>query len=54
MRFHYFFFSNRDILRVSPDSDTISVRLFAPEFITISKILLDHAARKLRNQIRIS
>ena len=26
----------------------------AQEFITISKITLDHAARKLRNQLRIS
>ena len=57
-------FSNRDVLRVSPDSDTISLRIFAgnrlnsagiaQEFITISKITLDHAARKLRNQLRIS
>ena len=28
VRFHYFFFSNRDVLRVSPDSDTISLRIF--------------------------
>ena len=54
MRFHYFFFSNRDGLQVSPDSDTISLRIFggigsihagiAQEFITTSKITLDHAA----------
>ena len=53
-----FFFYNRDVLRVSPDSDTISSRIFgeigsigleiAQEFITISKITLDHAARKLK------
>ena len=61
--------SNRDVLRVSPDSDTMSLRIFggggggggrlnsagiAQEFITISKITLEHAARKLRNQLRIS
>ena len=55
MRFHYFFFSNRDVLRVSPDSDTTSLRLnSAQEFITISKITLEHAAQKLRNRLRIS
>ena len=27
-RFHYFFFLNRDVLRVSPDSDTMSLRIF--------------------------
>ena len=47
MRFHYFFFSNRDELRVFPDSDTMSLRIFggnrlnsagiAEEFITIRK-----------------
>ena len=57
-----FFFSNRVVLQVSSDSDTISLRIFggnrlnsagiATEFITISKITLDHAARKLRNQLR--
>ena len=26
MSFHYFFFSNPDALRVSPDSDTMSLR----------------------------
>ena len=64
MRFPYFFFSNRDVLRVSPDSDTMSLRIFggigsirleiAQELITISKITLEHAARKLRNQLPIS
>ena len=53
------FFSNRDVLRVSPDSDTMSLRIFggagiAQAFITISKIILEHAARKLRNQLRIN
>ena len=60
-------FSNRDVLRVSPDSDTMSLRIFggggggrlnsagiAQEFITISIITLEHAARKFRNQLRIS
>ena len=28
VRFPYFFFSNRDVLRVSPDSDTMSLRIF--------------------------
>ena len=28
MRFHYFFFSNRDELRVIPDSDTMPFRIF--------------------------
>ena len=65
MRFHYFiFFSNRDELRVIPDSDTMcryeysGNRLhstgIAQEFITISKIALEHATRKLRNQLQIS
>ena len=59
-----FFLSNRDVLRVNPDSDTMSLRIvegnrlnsagIAQEFITISKIALEHAARKLRNQLRIS
>ena len=58
------FFSNRDVIRVSRDSDRMSLRIFggigshsagiAQEFITISKITLEHAARKLRNQLRIS
>ena len=52
------------MLRVSSDSDTMLLRIFggnrlnsagiAQEFITISKITLEHAARKLRNQLRIS
>ena len=28
VRFHYFFFSNRDELRVIPHSDTMSLRIF--------------------------
>ena len=28
MRFHYFFFSYRDVLQVGPDSDTMSLRIF--------------------------
>ena len=27
MRFHYFCLSNRDVVRVSPDSDMISLRI---------------------------
>ena len=59
-----FFFSKRDALRASPDSDTMSLRIFggnrlnsagfAQEFITISKITLEHATRKLRNQLQYS
>ena len=51
------FFSKRNALRASPDSDTMSLRIFevnrlnsagfAQEFITISKITLEHATRKL-------
>ena len=51
MRFHYFFLSNSDELRVIPDSDTMSLRILggggggnrlnsagiAQEFITIRK-----------------
>ena len=58
------FFSKRDALRASPDSDTMSLRIFggnrlnsagfAQEFTTISEITLEHATRKLRNQLRIS
>ena len=53
MRFHYFFFSNLDVLVASPNSDTMSLRIFggnglnlagiAQEFIKISKITLEHA-----------
>ena len=28
MRFHYFFSSNRDVLRVSSDSDTMSLGIY--------------------------
>ena len=58
------FFSNREVLRVSPDSDMMSLRIFggnrlnsagiAQESITVSKITLEYAARKLRNQLQIS
>ena len=57
MRFHLKKFSNRDVLRVSPDVVTNIPRNrlnwagIAQEFITISKITLEHAARKLRNQL---
>ena len=63
VRFHSIFFSNRDVPRVSPDSDTVSLNIrgnrlnsagMAQEFITISKITLEHATRKLRNKLRIS
>ena len=63
MRFYYLFFSNRDELRVVPDSDTMSLRIFG-EIGSIrleshkNSLLLEnnirHAARKLRNQLRIS
>ena len=59
MRFHYLFFSHRDALRVSPDvtnirGNRLNLAGIAQEFITISKITLEHAAGKLRNQLRIS
>ena len=64
VRFRQFIFSNRYVIRGRPDSDTMLLRIFggnrrnsagiAQEFITISKITLEHAARKLRNQSRIS
>ena len=64
MTFHSNNFSNRDVLRVSPNSDTMSLGIFGgdrldsagitQEFITINIITLEHAARKLRNQLRIS
>ena len=31
MRFHYFFFSNPDELRVIPDSDKMSLRIYFGE-----------------------
>ena len=60
MRFHLNFFFNRDALRVSVDVVTnirgnrLNSAGIAQEFITISKITLEHSARKLRNQLRIS
>ena len=50
VRFHYFFFSNRDVLRVSPDSDTISLRIFGG----IGSIRLESRKNSLRlaNNIR--
>ena len=43
MRFHYFFF-NRDVLRISPDSDTISLRIFGG----IGSIRLESRKNSLR------
>ena len=58
------FFYNRDALRVSPDSDTMSLRIFGgigsfrlesrKNSLRLSIITLEHVARKLRNQLRIS
>ena len=50
MRFHYFFFSNRDELRVIPDSDTMSLRIFG----VIGTIRLESRKNSLRleNNIR--
>ena len=66
MRFQLFFFSNGDVLRVSPESrfrydfftnirgNRLNSAGIAQEFDTISKIALEHAVRKLRNQLQIS
>ena len=50
MRFHYFFFSNRE-LRVIPDSDTMSLRIFG----VIGSIRLESRKNLLRleNNTRI-
>ena len=50
MRFHYFFFSNRDELRVISDSDTMSLRIFG----VIGTIRLESRKNSLRleNNIR--
>ena len=50
MRFHQFFFSNRDELRVIPDSDTMSLRIFE----AIGSIRLESRKNSLRleNNIR--
>ena len=50
MRFHLFFFSNRDELRVIPDSDTMSLRIFG----AIGSIRLESRKNSLRlgNNIR--
>ena len=44
MRFHYFFYSNRDELRVIPDSDTMSLRIFGG----IGSIRLESRKNSLR------
>ena len=44
MRFHYIFFSNRDVLQVSPDSDTMSLRIFG----VIGSIQLESRKNSLR------
>ena len=50
VRFRYFFFSNRDELRVIPDSDTMSLRIFG----RIGSIRLESRKNSLRleNNIR--
>ena len=50
VRFHYFFFSNRDELRVIPDSDKMSLRIFGG----IGSIRLESRKNSLRleNNIR--
>ena len=50
VRFHYFFFSNRDELRVIPDSDRMSLRIFG----AIGSIRLESRKNSLRleNNIR--
>ena len=50
MRFHYFFFSNREELGVIPDSDTMSLRIFG----AIGSIRLESHMNSLRleNNIR--
>ena len=60
MRFHYFFSPIVMFYELAP----IQIRFryeysgesaeIAQELTTISKIILDHAARKLKNQLRIS
>ena len=63
MRFHYFFFlqsscsTSQSRFRYDVVTDIRGNRLnsagMAQELITISKLTLEHAARKLRNQLRI-
>ena len=50
MRFHYFFFANRDELRFIPESDTMSIRIFGG----IGSIRLESGKNSLRleNNIR--
>ena len=50
MRFHYYFFSRLDELRVIPDSDTMSLRIFGG----IGSIRLESCKNSLRleNNIR--
>ena len=50
MRFHYFFFSNRDELRVIPDSDTMSLRIFGG--IGSIRLELRKNSLRLENNIR--
>ena len=52
MRFHYFFLSNHDELRVIQDSDTMSLRIFGG----IGSIRLESRKNSLRleNNIRTS
>ena len=49
MRFHYFFFSNRDELRVIPDSDTTSLRILG----AIGSIWLESRKNSLRSENNI-
>ena len=46
MRLHYFFFSNRDVLRVVTNigGNRLNQAGITQELITISKITLEHAA----------
>ena len=44
VRFHYFFSSNSDVLRVSPDSDTMSLGIFGG----IGSIRLESRKNSLR------
>ena len=49
VRFHYFFFSNRDEVRVIPDSDTMSLRIFGG----IGSIRLESRKNSLRFETNI-
>ena len=60
MRFNYFFLQSSCSTIVRYDFVTnirgnrLNLAEIAQEFTTINKIVLDHAARKLKNQLRIS